>query len=156
MKKGTIVNVNETLNDLKVYGELKFRYLILKNLTVFKDLVSPINTVHDLVKEQLKDFEEDRNKIIMEIGKKDKDKVYIDSNDKELVALFIEKVEELSEKHKDAFIAYEDKLKQYNELLEEEADDFLDKLTQIPVSVIPQEVTTEQLELLMNVNLIVE
>ena len=126
MKKREMLDLNLILTQLKESGNTKFKYAILKNIGILKAQLIALEQIELEVKEILKDFEADRNNLIVELGTSDNAGNYtVDQTDEEVMQLFKEKLETLIEKHKPSIDEYNKKLIEFENLLSEESDEEL-------------------------------
>ena len=126
MKKREMLDLNLILTQLKEFGNTKFKYAILKNIGILKAQLIALEQIESEVKEILKDFEADRNNLIVELGTSDNAGNYtVDQTDEEVMQLFKEKLETLIEKHKPSIDEYNKKLIEFENLLSEESDEEL-------------------------------
>lgn len=126
MKKREMLDLNLILTQLKESGNTKFKYAILKNIGILKAQLIALEQIESEVKEILKDFEADRNNLIVELGTSDNAGNYtVDQTDEEVMQLFKEKLETLIEKHKPSIDEYNKKLIEFENLLSEESDEEL-------------------------------
>ena len=96
MKKREMLDLNLILTQLKESGNTKFKYAILKNIGILKAQLIALEQIESEVKEILKDFEADRNNLIVELGTSDNAGNYtVDQTDEEVMQLFKEKLETL-------------------------------------------------------------
>ena len=126
MKKREMLDLNLILTQLNESGNTKFKYAILKNIGILKAQLIALEQIESEVKEILKDFEADRNNLIVELGTSDNAGNYtVDQTDEEVMQLFKEKLETLIEKHKPSIDEYNKKLIEFENLLSEESDEEL-------------------------------
>ena len=155
MKKRELIELNAVLNQLKEFGGTKFKYSILKNISLIKPHLLVLEEIETSIKDIMKDFDSDRNNLILEIGVHNPDgTVSVDQNDKDAMEKFNEGITQLLEKHKESINNYNVKLQEFNEILNEEVEE---KFTfrEIDVESCPEEnVTAEQLILLLECNII--
>lgn len=156
MIKREILELNLMLNKLKDLGNTKFKYFVIKNLSLLKNHVTPLSEIETEDRKVLADFEKDRNELIIRIGKpKDNGYAYIDVNDTEMFNLYIEEVKKLTDKHKDSLNKYEELAKQFNVILDEEVEEVLN-LRNISIDECPDNgLETPVMEVLLKHNLIV-
>lgn len=155
MKKRELIELNAIFNQLKDFGGTKFKYSIIKNLTMLKTPLSLLEEIETSIKEILKNFDEDRNNLILELGVHDQNGgVYIDQSDEVAIKNFNERLTELIEKHKESIDAYNLKLNEYNEILNEEVDEKLNFRT-VSIDQCPEEgITSNQLNKLLEFGII--
>jgi hypothetical protein len=155
MIKEEVVKLNVVLNELKEMGNTKFMYFVVKNLRLLKPHVEPLMEIEKRNKVVLTAFEEDRNKLILDIGKKGENGVvFIDLKDNDMVTLFNKKLQDLMEKHKTALTEFETKTKEYKKVLQEELEEQI-TFRNIDIEECPIEgISSKQLELLVNLNII--
>lgn len=154
MKKREALALNYNLNKLKEFGNTKFKYSILKNISILKSIISTLEQIEKENKAILTNFEKDRNDLIIKIGKKDGENIVIDTNDQVMLKSFNDELKEIVEKHKESIEKYEIEYNQFKEILEEEIEDTL-IFRSISIEDCPEDnISSEQLELLLNYNII--
>jgi len=149
MTKKELIQLNKVLVELSNFGKTKFKYAILKNIDALKSNINVLLDVENEIKKHLATFEESRNNLILKIGKKGEDNsVFIDVKDKEMVLEFNEGLKLLIEEHKDELDLYNEKMADYQTLLEEDIEGTVVFKT-ISVDQLPDEdISITQLEIL--------
>lgn len=155
MKKREIVELNYILTNLKELGSTKFKYFAIKNISVLKSHVDPIMEIDKQNKEVLSGFEKERNELIVKLGKKgEENQVYIDVQDADMVKAFNDGVIEIASKYKEDLSKYEQNIKDFSSVLEEEVED-LPTLRTISIDECPEEgIKGNELEFLIKHNII--
>ena len=155
MKKRELVELNVIFNSLKDLGGTKFKYSILRNLTLLKSHLSALEETEKSIKEVMKDFEEDRNNLIFELGVNDQSgNIYIDQADEVAMLKFNERLKELLEKHKDSIEVYNLKLQELDDILNEEVEEKVN-FRSIEIDQCPEEgITADQLNKLIEFEVI--
>lgn len=149
MKKKEILALGVVFNDLKKIGDTKFKYCILKNISVIKDTLTILQTIDKENKKVLEDFEKERNALIIKIGKREGDKSVIDLSNPEMVAKFNEELTKIAETHKEALEEFEKLATSYGSLLEEDVEEEL-KFWKISIDDCPKDgINATQLEILL-------
>ena len=155
MIKKDVIELNAIFKILKEFGETKFKYSVLKNINALKDEISALAEVEKQADEVITDFTKDRNNLILELGKKDdKGNVFIDPKDTETMEEFGKRLTILLDVHKDAVNSYNTKLSEFNEILKEEVE-VMPAFRTIPIGQWPeQEISSAQLEKLLEFDII--
>lgn len=155
MKKKTIVKINSLLNKIKDLGETKFKYSIIKNISMLSPHIKVLSEIEMDIKSELKDFEKERNELIKRIGKKSDDTYYIDLKDASSISIFNEELKPITEKYRENLDNFERKMIDFNSILEEEIEEEI-KFRSIDISDCPKSgINSDQLELLMENNIII-
>lgn len=124
MKKKDVIALNSIFLKLKDFGSTKFKYTILKNLTALKNHIKDLENAESEIKTIIKDFEEEKNQLIISIGKPINDgRFYIDQNDEEMMLKFNSEVSKLLKKYEEEIKNYNDEVSEYQEILEEEVEE---------------------------------
>ena len=157
MTKKELLELNSTLIALANFGKTKFKYIMLKNIEILKSHTTILLELEDSAKKYLSEFEKDRNSLIVKIGKQKGDgTVYIDSADSEMISLFNAGINTLIETHKKQFELYDEKIKEYKEILEEEVDEVY-SFKSVSIDHLPEEeVSLNQLSILEKYRIITE
>lgn len=157
MKKANVYELNQIFTKLKEFGDTKFKYSILKNLNTLKLQVSILSELEESFKSGISGFDEARNNLIIEIGKrKDDGTVFIDVQDEEMLEKFNKRFEKLVEEHKEALDEYNKKIQEFQEILEEEVEEELN-FRKIDLDSCPDSgITAEELEKLIEFDIIIE
>lgn len=155
MKKREIVELNSLFNSLKDLGNTKFKYFVIKNISLLKPHVTPLSEIEEDNKSVLSEFEKERNDLIIKLGKpKDDGKVYIDMKDSEVLKTFNEELKVLADKYSKELSKYEESYKEFVTVLDEELEEEV-KFRSISIEDCPEEgINSTQLEFLMEHELI--
>lgn len=155
MKKNEIVSLNKLFNELKNLGNTKFKYFNIKNISLLKSHIEPLEIIEKENKEVLSDFEKERNELIIKLGEAREDgRVYIDTTNDEVVEEFNNGLKDLILKHKESLDEYEKLMNDFSTVLEEELEEEVNFRT-IKIEDCPEEgIGSEQLEFLMGLDLI--
>lgn len=155
MKKKEIIELNYILTSLKELGNTKFKYFVIKNISALKPHIEPLLEIDKENKEVLKNFEEERNTLILKLGKKgENDQVFIDVNDTVMYEQFTTEIQKLISKYKDDLEKYETNTKEFSTVLDEEVDNDLNLRT-ISIEDCPEEgIKGNFLEFLIEKNIV--
>lgn len=149
MIKQELLELNVVFTEISKFGNTKFKYNVLKNLEILKPLVSPLLDLEKDIKTGLKEFDDERNNLIVKLGTKGEDgNVSIDTKDSELMAEFIKELKELQSNHKESIDTYNTKIKEFQVILNEEVEETL-VFKQLSIEQLPENgISIEQLNLL--------
>jgi len=141
------INLYQMLGYLGELTGARFTYTISKNKEVLKNVVEEIQKTAEM-HDNYREYEKERVELNEKYTKRDKDG-NPEVKDKNYVikdkAKFEEEVEKLKEKHKDAIEEREQQRKDVEELANKEIT--LDLKT-IPLSIVPDKVTVDQMDVL--------
>ena len=141
------INLYQMLGYLGELTGARFTYTISKNKEILKDVVEEIQKKAEM-HENYSEYEKERVELNEKYTKRDKDG-NPEIKDKNYVikdkVKFDEEVEKLKEKHKDAIEEREQQRKEVEELANKEIT--LDLKT-IPLSIVPDKVTVDQMDVL--------
>jgi len=141
------INLYQMLGYLGELTGARFTYTISKNKEILKNVVEEIQKTAEM-HENYREYEKERVELNEKYTKRDKDG-NPEIKDKNYVikdkAKFDEEVEKLKEKHKDAIEEREQQRKEVEELANKEIT--LDLKT-IPLSIVPDKVTVDQMDVL--------
>ena len=150
MTKGEILNLFKSLNQLGALKGVKFAYGVSKNLNILKPEIESLEKANE-ASDKFKEFEKARIDLIKEHCKKDdKGKEVIENNEyvvedkKEWEKAF----NKLKKEHQGSVDEREKQIKDYMELLK--TDSKVD-LYKIKLSDVPNEITTMQMNSIINV-----
>lgn len=157
MKKRNVIELNSILNKLKDFGGTKFKYGVLRNINALKNHIKALEKLESDIKLLVSEFEEDKNQLIINLGKPDeKGGIYIDQNDKDVMEEFNSEFSKLLEKHKESIENYNTEVTEYQEILEEEVEDEI-KFRKININECPEDgITFSELEKLSEFEIISE
>lgn len=157
MTKREVIELNAVLVKLANFGKTKFKYTVLKNIEVLKSNINILLDLENTIKKHIAPFEDDRNNLILKIGKKKDDgAVYIDVADKDMVDLFNAELTILLKTHSEGLDLYNTKMGEYQDMLDEEIDETF-TFKSILIDQLPDEdVSMEQLEILEKHGIITE
>ena len=146
-KRKEFINLYQMLGYLGELTGAKFTYTISKNKEILKKVVEEIQKKAEM-HENYREYEKERVDLNEKYAKRDKDG-NPEVKDKNYVikdkAKFEEEVEKLKKKHKEAIEEREQQRKDVEELANKEIT--LDLKT-IPLSIVPDKVTVDQMEVL--------
>lgn len=141
------INLYQMLGYLGELTGARFTYTISKNKEILKNVVEEIQKTAEM-HDNYREYEKERVELNEKYTKRDKDG-NPEVKDKNYVikdkAKFEEEVEKLKKKHKDAIEEREQQRKDVEELANKEIT--LDLKT-IPLSIVPDKVTVDQMEVL--------
>jgi polyribonucleotide nucleotidyltransferase len=141
------INLYQMLGYLGELTGARFTYTISKNKEILKNVVEEIQKTAEM-HDNYREYEKERVELNEKYTKRDKDG-NPEIKDKNYVikdkAKFDEEVEKLKEKHKDAIEEREQQRKEVEELANKEIT--LDLKT-IPLSIVPDKVTVDQMDVL--------
>jgi polyribonucleotide nucleotidyltransferase len=141
------INLYQMLGYLGELTGARFTYTISKNKEILKNVVEEIQKTAEM-HENYSEYEKERVELNEKYTKRDKDG-NPEIKDKNYVikdkVKFEEEVEKLKEKHKDAIAEREQQRKEVEELANKEIT--LDLKT-IPLSIVPDKVTVDQMDVL--------
>jgi polyribonucleotide nucleotidyltransferase len=141
------INLYQMLGYLGELTGARFTYTISKNKEILKNVVEEIQKTAEM-HDNYREYEKERVELNEKYTKRDKDG-NPEVKDKNYVikdkAKFEEEVEKLKEKHKDAIEEREQQRKEVEELANKEIT--LDLKT-IPLSIVPDKVTVDQMDVL--------
>jgi len=141
------INLYQMLGYLGELTGARFTYTISKNKEILKNVVEEIQKKAEM-HDNYREYEKERVELNEKYTKRDKDG-NPEIKDKNYVikdkAKFDEEVEKLKEKHKDAIEEREQQRKEVEELANKEIT--LDLKT-IPLSIVPDKVTVDQMDVL--------
>jgi polyribonucleotide nucleotidyltransferase len=141
------INLYQMLGYLGELTGARFTYTISKNKEILKNVVEEIQKKAEM-HDNYREYEKERVELNEKYTKRDKDG-NPEIKDKNYVikdkAKFDEEVEKLKEKHKDAIEEREQQRKDVEELANKEIT--LDLKT-IPLSIVPDKVTVDQMDVL--------
>ncbi len=157
MTKKELIELSEIFTKLAGFGKTKFKYAMLKNIDAIKSEVSILLDLENSIKKHIAKFDEERNDLILRIGKKREDgAVYIDLAQEEMVDLFNAGLKLLLETHAENLSLYKTKMNEYSEILKEEVGyTFVYKT--IFIDDLPEEnISIDQLAILEKYGIIIE
>lgn len=141
------INLYQMLGYLGELTGARFTYTISKNKEILKNVVEEIQKTAEM-HDNYREYEKERVELNEKYTKRDKDG-NPEVKDKNYVikdkVKFEEEVEKLKEKHKDAIEEREQQRKEVEELANKEIT--LDLKT-IPLSIVPDKVTVDQMDVL--------
>ena len=157
MQKKELVELQQVLDSIKDLGDTKFKYTILRNIQILKPYLSAIVDIEKEFQEILKDFESDRNALILELGEKKADgSVSIDNTNLETMKIFESKFIELKEKHEESFNKYNEKFEEFKNLLDDDFDEII-SFRQMNIDKCPLDgLTSNQIKILLDFNIVTE
>lgn len=155
MKKKEVIELNFILTGLKELGNTKFKYFVIKNMAILKSHVDPIMEIDKQNKEVLSKFEEERNNLILKLGKQgENNQVYIDQTDAEMMEKFNDGLLELTKTFKQDLDKYNENIKDFTSVLEEEVEEDFNLRT-ITIDDCPEDgIKGNELEFLIKHNII--
>lgn len=154
MKKIDIVNLYNAFNKEKTKGSVHFRYDMIKNSNVIKSEIDALAEVEKDMNEPLKPYNAERAKIIEKIGTKAANGGYsIEVTDKARMYKFNKAMEPVKEKYKKVLDEHEKKLKEYENILQEEIKTPFN-FTEVKIDDCPEEIETNSLELFMKFGIV--
>jgi hypothetical protein len=153
MTKGNVYDLYKTLLQLKDYGNVKFKYAILKNIEMLKPHYNSLTTLEENNRETVAEFEKERNNLIMQLGKPEQDGTIHVTDDN--MQEYSEKLQGLIEKYQQDITKYGELMEEFNEILKEDFDEDIN-LRQIKLDACPDNLTSKDLELLLMCNMIIE
>ena len=146
-KRKEFINLYQMLGYLGELTGARFTYTISKNKEILKNVVEEIQKTAEM-HDNYREYEKERVELNEKYTKRDKDG-NPEIKDKNYVikdkAKFEEEVEKLKEKHKEAIEEREQQRKEVEELANKEIT--LDLKT-IPLSIVPDKVTVDQMDVL--------
>jgi len=146
-----LIELYGVLLNVKQIGNAKFKYAIEKNIRIVNSEIDSIKEIEKGIEEVLKEFNDKRNNIITKYGTPDEKGIISISPDSENFEIVSTEIKELTEEYKEDITSYNEKKKDYFELLEEEIEfDF--KLHELNINAIPDEF--EQVSLFMDFEII--
>lgn len=138
------------LSNTKI-GNAKFKYAIEKNIRIVNSEIDSLKEIEKGIEEVVKEFNDKRNSIITTFGTPDEKGIIFISPDSENFEIVSTEIKELTEEYKEDITSYNEKKKDYLELLEEEIEfDF--KLHELNIDNVPNEF--EQISLFMDFEII--
>ncbi|URZ06494.1 hypothetical protein [Clostridium felsineum] len=129
MKNFNIIQLYNVIQKEKSNGSVKFRYGLLRNESIIKSLIEPLMAVQLEMQKMLEPYKKDLNNL--------------DKNDSD----YMIKVNQLKEKYKDTIKLYDDKSKEWEQILSEDVD--ATKIFEISIDDVPQNIQTESMEILL-------
>lgn len=147
MKKSELINLFQTMSTIKSQGNAKFKYAILKNLTLINSEIESLKIIEDELIKIMEPYENDRSGIIRKYGKEDEQGIIQVLPNDENFAVTIEELKNLDETHKDLISKVDEKRKEYIELLDGETEEF--SFHKIFLDNIPDTLKDNEMELLM-------
>lgn len=157
MKKENVYALNQLFTKLKTFGGTKFKYSILRNLSILESQVKPLLEIEESLKAEISGFDSDRIQLISEIGTPKEDgTIFIDPTNENMFNKFKEEMEKLVEKHKDVLDSYNKKESEFLEILKEPIEGSIE-FRKIDIESCPEDgITSEDLELLIKFDIIKE
>lgn len=157
MTKKELIELNAVLIKLSNFGKTKFKYAVLKNVEILKSNIAILVDLENEIKKHISSFEEDRNALILRIGKKNDDgSVFIDVADKDMVELFSSELTILIKDHSEEIGMYNTKMEEYQEILNEEIDETF-SFKQLTIDQLPDEdISIDQLAILEKSGILVD
>lgn len=157
MTKKDVIELRGILDTLKDLGNTKFKYSVLKNLDLLKHEMSALAELENQANQTIVEFTNDRNALILELGKQDdKGNTFVDTKDEEVAKIFTAKLAVLLDKHKDAVNIYNTKITELNEILKENIDSEFN-FRKLSIEQVPEDgVSGEQLNKLIEFGIITD
>ena len=159
MEKSLIVSLYNLLeeiktkcNDSKVISNAKFSYAVIRNKNIIKDEIEALMEVEKEINEIIKPYNIAKYNKIKELGKEvSPGKFIIPSEDKENIESFKLADAQLQEEYREIIELSNSKFEDYRKILEEEIEFDLYKIN---VDIVPDFVTPQMFEILMEVGII--
>ena len=150
MKRKDILNLNAALNEcLELDGNIKFRYGIMRNRDAISKEINILKQIEEENRKIIKDFDEERNVLILKYGKELKNgTVQIAVND-ENFPKYEKELKPLEEKYKEELKKYDESMKEYVDKILDEDIDTIPAFFMINVDNIPDSITNGALNMLM-------
>jgi len=159
MKKSQVSGLNNLLeeikikcNDPKVVSTAKFSYAVIKNKNIIKSEIEALIEVEKEINEIIRPYINARDNKIRELGTEDPSgKIIIPSSDTENINAFKLADAQLQEEYKEIIELSNSKFKDFEKILDEEVNY---ELYTISVDVVPDFVTPQMFEVLMETGII--
>ena len=157
MKKREVLVLSYVITEsLKLAKGAKFCYALMKNENILKPEIECLKKIEDGYREGIKAFDEDRNALIVKLGKPKPDgMIQVEEDD---MAKFKKEVEKLEKKHESSLEAFNTSMTEYQKtILDEEMESL--NIYGVSVSNIPdsfQETRSDLFQALVKYNVITD
>ena len=133
-----LIELFKALTEGSTIGNAKFKYGSLKNIRIINSEIETLKEIEKSNEGILKEYNTNYNNLLTKYGKSLPDgSISVNKND-ENYDLVVEKIKSLREEYKDDWDTYNDKQKEYLELLDEDCDfDF--NVFEISIDNVPDE-----------------
>jgi len=154
MKKIELVQLFKVFESVKTFGEIKFKYAILKNLKIINDEIEVLKNIEVSIEEVMQPVYEQRNEIIKKLGNANEDgNISIDVNDVEVISEFNKEMQIILDENKDTVQKYNEEMVKYNEILNEEIE-VLPVFHKIDIDICPNDLDVNVLDLFMKCGIV--